>query len=775
MKVIILIFITTLQTVYAQNFHEKNFEKTSVKELKENVIEAIHSRKLTIINDFVRTDSPYLFEYICEAVYDGSLDIVKTLHKKNININLDQNCPKKWSETGKGLMFISSLYGYEDIVDYLIDKNVDLNITKKSLRNLTPLDIALVNGNSNIAKKLLENNATISKGSRRTLEKASYSDHNFEILKNLYIDKNSICKAIENAFVNAALKNFQYLIQHDNMCNGNFNNIPSDAKKFIKSMLDNGIDISSIMKSINSYSLSKNFDIMNFLIKEGLNLENAVDSDGNKFPSIMYKADYNVLKIVLQNLDNPYQKIKEQLKQGKELPFQYPKNLELLLTYIVENSNYKQDFQESLNNGLLSSSTYPNHLSATLFLRAGANINTKSMEFSPLLKALNYRPDAEGKSAYIKMLLENGADVNITGYKGKSALHFLLSNHYKNNEILKILLDYKIDVNKQDEDGRYPIQLAVEEENFAAIELLLKHGAIINKQIFKNVIQHNQMDIFKILLDTNFSIPLEDILVLTTEFGSYNMTKLLLNKSVKIDIHTSNGKNIIINAYNNKLDFLVESITIDDWNTIIDEEGNTLLHHAVLQQDIDEVEVFAKKVNINQTNNKGVAPLHLAIQNRNIPIISRDLYDDYVRESNRIYHEGIKSYLDKNMTEKVVHTIPSKNYLKIIKKLLFYQKINVNLEDKELRTPLYLALKYSNSNIFDVASLLLEYGARIDKKSYQLIENISDEKLLQLFQKYGYKKSEKTSEIKNKNTNNMSNQKSEPEYKIPNWLKDFDD
>jgi len=61
---------------------------------------------------------------------------------------------------------------------------------------------------------------------------------------------------------------------------------------------------------------------------------------------------------------------------------------------------------------------------------------------------------------------------------------------------------------------------------------------------------------------------------------------------------------------------------IEDNINYIDNEGNTLLHIAVINKDIDSVKKLLKEdLNINHRNNRGQTPLHLATINNSLNIV----------------------------------------------------------------------------------------------------------------------------------------------------------
>lgn len=80
----------------------------------------------------------------------------------------------------------------------------------------------------------------------------------------------------------------------------------------------------------------------------------------------------------------------------------------------------------------------------------------------------------------IELLINKGADVNKVDYYGKTPIRWL-SSHNKN--IVKMLLEYGTDPNIKDNDGRTVLDDAYEENFIDAIELLISFGA---KSIIKS-------------------------------------------------------------------------------------------------------------------------------------------------------------------------------------------------------------------------------------------------------------------------------------------------
>lgn len=147
---------------------------------------------------------------------------------------------------------------------------------------------------------------------------------------------------------------------------------------------------------------------------------------------------------------------------------------------------------------------------AKLLIEAGANIEDRGPKNkrTPLLISLS-----TGNVALANLLLEKGADVNVSDVYGISPLHlaaeldnekiiYLLIKkgasphaldadgcapmHYAamarkdNPEIIKVLASCKCDINPKDKSGRTPLHIAARKNNAKVIKELLLLGASIN-------------------------------------------------------------------------------------------------------------------------------------------------------------------------------------------------------------------------------------------------------------------------------------------------------
>jgi ankyrin repeat protein len=151
-----------------------------------------------------------------------------------------------------------------------------------------------------------------------------------------------------------------------------------------------------------------------------------------------------------------------------------------------------------------------------MLVENGADVNATREEYgdTPLMYVV-----ASQQVDVIQLLLSRGADIRAKDFGGKNVLHNLLCNKYskpENTQLLELLLnsnaDYdaqgssltsfkdgstplicavrrgfqesvnillarRPDVNRKDQDGHTALYYAVEEENVAMVDMLLKHGA----------------------------------------------------------------------------------------------------------------------------------------------------------------------------------------------------------------------------------------------------------------------------------------------------------
>jgi ankyrin repeat protein len=88
--------------------------------------------------------------------------------------------------------------------------------------------------------------------------------------------------------------------------------------------------------------------------------------------------------------------------------------------------------------------------------------------------ALHYASELDD-DVIVKILLEQGANINLTDNVGRNALHFALQNSEVNIRIMKLLIDKGIDVETKDKFETTPLQFCCRGGHYDALIILLNH------------------------------------------------------------------------------------------------------------------------------------------------------------------------------------------------------------------------------------------------------------------------------------------------------------
>lgn len=95
----------------------------------------------------------------------------------------------------------------------------------------------------------------------------------------------------------------------------------------------------------------------------------------------------------------------------------------------------------------------------------------------------------------INILLATDLDVNKVNNNQDTALHIAIDWGY-DNSLAALLKEKKTDLNKSDSLGRTPLVMAIENRDRSSIQLLLDHGAVIDKKALKAAKKINIVDKF---------------------------------------------------------------------------------------------------------------------------------------------------------------------------------------------------------------------------------------------------------------------------------------
>ncbi|MEI6972243.1 MAG: ankyrin repeat domain-containing protein [bacterium] len=105
-------------------------------------------------------------------------------------------------------------------------------------------------------------------------------------------------------------------------------------------------------------------------------------------------------------------------------------------------------------------------------IRRGYDVNEEeSNGYTPIMWAVG----STGRLEIVKILLTNGANVNVVAQGGETPL--LIASYYGNMEIIGLLLAKGADTNVKDKKGRTPLSFAVLMGRKEQEDLLRAHGA----------------------------------------------------------------------------------------------------------------------------------------------------------------------------------------------------------------------------------------------------------------------------------------------------------
>jgi serine/threonine-protein phosphatase 6 regulatory ankyrin repeat subunit B len=251
------------------------------------------------------------------------------------------------------------------------------------------------------------------------------------------------------------------------------------------------------------------------------------------------------------------------VEKGLQFQKKYKINLELI--------------DEEGKTALLYAVKKKQHSIVKLLLENGANINfaeTKRKTSSIMYASLNY--DTE----MLKILLNKKykAEINATDLKGNNALFFVLEKDIKHGCItsgfyqnqrehsIKILIKNGIDINKRNIYGQTPLMRASELFDFSVLKVLIKNGADVN-------LQDNNGDTALFYVVNKYF----DSQQFLDYFYRYkNRFRYLLRKQANINIQNNDGTTLLMLAVQKKDVGLVHYLLQKGANTnLVDNQGNT--------------------------------------------------------------------------------------------------------------------------------------------------------------------------------------------------------
>lgn len=321
------------------------------------------------------------------------------------------------------------------------------------------------------------------------------------------------------------------------------------------------------------------------------------------------------------------------------------------------------------------------------------------------------------------------------GREGRTALHYACMNGHYN--IVRVLLDKGAGVNVQDKDGDTPAHLSIKENvDNRVLEALIEQGAKIS------IVNAEQ----------------ENLLHVAAQSSRPDILAFLLIKDPTCENRnkrTADGKSLLLCALASTLKSLQmielagSAIPISEC-LASNKNGETGLHLATKDDNLERMTYFLDKGNLNEKTNEGSTALHLAFADGTLEtaklLLSRkaDMFlatDDgqtplhlaAFRSPNRLATllsiQGIETIVNKKDDSGcgAIHivirqTFFSSNTLQMMKKLLENPAVDWNLIDGDNMTPLIrLAIDMGTKvqyqrEIHEAIELLLNKDVDLDKR-----------------------------------------------------------
>ena len=276
----------------------------------------------------------------------------------------------------------------------------------------------------------------------------------------------------------------------------------------------------------------------------------------------------------------------------------------------------------------------PIHLAAYLgdiekiksLIKGGADVNARWLDFGTPLRAAA----ASDQKDIAELLITEGADVNVGNKSGGTPLHKAAQNGC--DEVARLLIDKGADIHIEDSNGYPPVLVAATWKHQTVVDVLLDAGADINAKENREMTalhflawygRQDSINMMEFLLARGADIEAKSMwdstpLFFAVQNGKLESAQFLLSKGANINAKDNNGQTPLSVAKGRGRTEMVEFLLKHGAK-----EGSPSLHQAATDGDIERVKLFiAKGVDVNEKNQTGDTPLHLAVARNQKAIVA---------------------------------------------------------------------------------------------------------------------------------------------------------
>ena len=629
---------------------------------------------------------------------NADIEIIKILLACNADVN-------KLKDDYHSALTLAIQAGNKEFVYELVQNGADL--TLKGKNNYTPLHYAIGAENIEVIKLLIckDNiNQQDDKGCApihlAIQQKANNCIDIIELLiknnANIEIADDTGKTPLHYAYIFTNIAAIYYLISQnadrnavDNSKSTIFHFLAKSPRyqevKSLEDLVSYGLNVDIIDDKKNTplyYAIkNKNFSFVNRLLNLGANI------------FLINRQDYSYLELILFELNEQIEKTSPKLSEN------------------IEDSIINQTVLACLNNINKKWEELYHHTTTVAYIAITHNLKELLTwlysNFSKYSDEFKFDPvNTDDQGCYplhiavqnnsldaVEVLLAHKADVNAIDKNGKTALHHVADckeRTIESCETIKLLIKRQVNINAQDCLGNTALFYATKNKGFQIIQALLDAKVNVFLQ------NSNKISDLAVVLKTieaeiiGCNKESADIITnILRQIVALNPQYKLINLVIKHDLCNVLKKLILL--------FKEKTIKIDLDQQ--DAEGNTALHHAILNRNENIIKILLlEAINRDITNNAGMAVIHYASQaTQDIKLV--ELLLNYCATVN---------VTDKKGYTPLIYAIKANNIKAI--ELLIDAGSDVNFKDNNDNTPLHFAVMFASE---DAIKLLLTRGADV--------------------------------------------------------------
>eukprot|EP01130_Rhizamoeba_saxonica_P009009 TRINITY_DN3655_c0_g3_i1.p1 TRINITY_DN3655_c0_g3~~TRINITY_DN3655_c0_g3_i1.p1 ORF type:complete len:693 (-),score=87.62 TRINITY_DN3655_c0_g3_i1:24-1979(-) len=306
-----------------------------------------------------------------------------------------------------------------------------------------------------------------------------------------------------------------------------------------------------------------------------------------------------------------------------------------------------------------------------------------------------------------RMLLNHRVFINCKDKSGLTPLHYICRST-GNIDIIELFIKSNADVNARDKLNETPLHHACRSQSLSAVKVLIKYSCNVNVISKEGITplylsaENGELVIFCLLLEAGAIVEsntLKHPMVVAAKNGNMECVRLLLLMKFKQDVGDQAYLNACQGGHFEIVQLLIEHGQAAD---ISDENGNTSLHYACKYADLSWVNLILKTHGselLNNVNNNGETPLHIASMHNNTSIFEM------------LLRNGADVYSQCNKGENCLHRAIANGCDKIARILIVNRYyLDLYLPDNLGYTPMHYACLQGS---LEIVKLLVENGSNI--------------------------------------------------------------